>query len=394
MMEQAPLAPDAVAELARQARAAGRLGIDTEFMGEGRYRTLLCVVQIAVPVADGLRVEVIDALDERLDPGPLAEVLTDPAVEVVLHSGRQDVALLRRVWHTEIRGLFDTQVAAGFAGLRAQAGYESLLREVLDVRLPKTASYTRWDRRPLTAEQLRYAREDVLHLLDAARALRATLERRGRLEWALEECRALESASDERDPDTLFARLPRVAGLDPGVRAVARELVAWREGVARAQDRPASTVLNDSALVEVARRRPRSPGDLEQVRGVSPGALRRRGDDLLEAVERGRKRPPIPGNGARRAPPADADAPLIALSESLIRTRALEVGVAYELLAARAELEEVVVSRRTHAPEPDVRALRGWRRGLVGAELLELLDGRHALRVGPDLRVLVERRGD
>jgi len=371
MMEQAPLAPDAVAELARQARAAGRLGIDTEFMGEGRYRTLLCVVQIAVPVADGLRVEVIDALDERLDPGPLAEVLTDPAVEVVLHSGRQDVALLRRVWHTEIRGVFDTQVAAGFAGLRAQAGYESLLREVLDVRLPKTASYTRWDRRPLTAEQLRYAREDVLHLLDAARALRAT-----------------------RDPDSLFARLPRVAGLDPGVRAVARELVAWREEVARAQDRPASTVLNDSALVEVARRRPRSPGDLEQVRGVSPGALRRRGADLLEAVERGRKRPPIPGNGARRAPPADSDAPLIALGESLIRTRALEAGVAYELLAARAELEEVVVSRRTHAPEPDVRALRGWRRGLVGAELLELLDGRHTLRVGPDLRVLVERRGD
>src|SRR4051812_41604066 len=120
-----------VADLAAAARASGRLGIDTEFMGEGRYRSLLCLVQVAVePAAEELHVAVLDPLEHPFDPAPLAAVLADPAVEVVFHAGRQDVALLRREWDTEIRNIFDTQVAAGFAGLRAQLGYEALLAEV------------------------------------------------------------------------------------------------------------------------------------------------------------------------------------------------------------------------------------------------------------------------
>src|SRR5437016_4774098 len=106
-------------------------------MGEGRYRSLLCLVQVAVPDPErpgAVRVAVLDPLDDRLGPAPLAEVLADPEIEVVLHAGRQDVALLRRVWHTEVPGVFDTQVAAGFPGLPAQAGYETLLRELLHVR--------------------------------------------------------------------------------------------------------------------------------------------------------------------------------------------------------------------------------------------------------------------
>ena len=141
--------------LAEAARAAGRLGIDTEFMSEGRYRALLCLVGVVVPDPQGApRVELVDPLDQGIDPGPLAEVLADPEVEVVLHAGRQDVALLRRVWRTEVRGVFDTQVAAGFAGFGAQTGYGSLLNDVLGLRLAKSASFTRWDDRPLSPEQL------------------------------------------------------------------------------------------------------------------------------------------------------------------------------------------------------------------------------------------------
>src|SRR4051794_11025440 len=197
-------------------------------MGEGRYRSLLCLVQIAVPDGQGgVRVEVIDPLDDRLDPRPLAEVLGDPAIEIVLHAARQDVALLRRVWHAPITHLFDTQVAAGFAGLPAQAGYETLLRELLHVRLRKTASYTRWDARPLSEEQVGYAREDVLHLLQLADALAERLRESGRLEWAREECHPLEASSDERTTELAFDRLPRINGLDPSARAVALELVEW-----------------------------------------------------------------------------------------------------------------------------------------------------------------------
>jgi ribonuclease D len=49
-----------------------------------------------------------------------------------------------------------------------------------------------------------------------------------------------------------------------------------------------------------------------------------------------------------------------------------------------------VVAARRGGSEPDVRTLRGWRRELVGAELLELLAGRRRLAVGPGGRVAVE----
>ncbi|HEV8163629.1 MAG TPA: ribonuclease D, partial [Actinomycetota bacterium] len=159
--------PTDLAAVAEAARSAGRLGVDTEFMSEGRYRALLCLVGVVVDGQpqdgrDGVRL--VDPLDHQVDPAPLAEVLADPAVEVLVHAGRQDIALLRRVWRTEVRGVFDTQIAAGFAGFSAQTGYANLLGDVLGLRLAKSASFTRWDDRPLSPEQLAYARDDVAHL--------------------------------------------------------------------------------------------------------------------------------------------------------------------------------------------------------------------------------------
>jgi ribonuclease D len=375
-------APD-LTEIADAARASGRMALDTEFMGEGRYRTLLCLIQLAVPNADaGERIELVDPLAEELDGAPLADVLADPDVQVVVHAGRQDVALIRRRLGTEVRNVFDTQVAAGFAGMAAQASYEALLTELLGVRVAKSASFTRWDARPLSPEQREYAREDVLHLLELASALERRLAEIGRLEWAREECESLCTSSDVRDLETVFARLPRVRGLSPSAQTIARELVRWREEVAATQDQPVQRVLADAALVEIAKRKPTSPAKLEQIRGVNQGSLRRRGRDLLEAVRRGEELPPLERTQDARHPASEPDdAPLIALAEALVRARAREAGLAYELLAARADLQAIVAAQRLGGEEADVRTLRGWRRELVGQELLALLDGRVSLSV-------------
>ena len=142
----------------------------------------------------------VDPLEDQLDGTALASVLADPGVQVVVHAGRQDIALMRRRLGTEVSNVFDTQVAAGFAGLPAQASYESLLNELLGLRVAKTASFTRWDARPLSREQLAYAREDVVHLLELATELERRLRASGRLEWAREECEPLAGSSDERLP--------------------------------------------------------------------------------------------------------------------------------------------------------------------------------------------------
>jgi ribonuclease D len=376
-----------VAAVAEAAGDRGRLGIDTEFMSEGRYRALLCLVQVVVEDIDGLRIILIDPLN-GVDVAPLAALLADPEIEVVLHAGRQDVAILRRTWSTEVSNIFDTQIAAGFTGASAQSGYANLLAQVLGLRLGKTASYTRWDARPLSDEQLSYAAEDVAHLLELADRLQAQLQDSGRLEWAREECRRLESATDERDPETAWERLPRIGQLDPRSRAVARALAAWREQTASAEDRPVGSVLADQTLVELAKRQPSTIDALGHIRGLHPSGIRRRGRAILDAIAEGRAALPIPREPARDRFDS-ADAPLISLAEALLRARAGEAGLAYELITSRSELELIVGAMRRGQPEPDVRTLEGWRAELVGEELRSLLGGRTALRVGGNGRLVL-----
>jgi len=392
-MEEGGLATtDDVRVAAQRARTAGRFGIDTEFMSEGRYRALLCLVQIAVDSTEPEgepTILLIDSLTD-VDVRPLAQLLADPDVEVVLHAGRQDVAILRRAWQTELTNIFDTQIAAGFSGQSAQSGYGNLLGAVLGRRVGKTASYTKWDARPLTVEQLGYAGEDVAHLLELADEIQRQLAEHGRLEWATEECRRLEGATDERDPMTAWERLPRIGQLDPRSRAVARELAAWRERTASTQDRPVGSILADPALVELAKRHPSTIAGLDQIRGLHPPTIKRRGEAILEAIARGREADPIVRDEVRGRSES-GDAPLIALAEALLRARALDAELAYELIASRAELEQIVAAARRGEHEPEVRTLTGWRRELVGDDLADLLAGDGAIAIGADRRLELRR---
>lgn len=371
--------------LAAQAQAAKAIAIDTEFMGEGRYRTLLCLIQVAVPLDgrdSGSWTELIDPLENGLEAAPLARLLADPEVEVVVHAGRQDIALLRRALSTEVANVFDTQVAAGFTGLGAQISYDSLLQETLGLRLAKSASFTRWDKRPLSAEQLAYAREDVVHLLEAADVLKGRLAKLGRLEWAVQECAPLASSTDEREPETIFARLPRIASASAAAQGLARDLVQWREETAERQNRPVQGVLPDAALVEIARRSPSSVGELANIRGVTQPIVKRCGAEILDRVRTGGNREVTPLRPPERSRhPDPADAPIVALAEALARSRAREAGLAYELIASRSDLQAVVTAKRLGEAEPEVRLLTGWRRDLVGEQVLRLLDGQVSLSV-------------
>ena len=298
------------AAIAARARETGRLGHRHGVHGRGPLPAA------AVPGADRARrrgapadgggrgrVSSSTRSTDDFDPAPLAELLADPDVEVVLHAGRQDVALLRRVWGTAVTNVFDTQVAAGFAGMRAQLGYEPLLNEMLGVRLRKSASFTRWDARPLTDEQLGYAaRGRPAPARSSPTRCRTRLRELGRLEWAREECRALEEIADEPRPRRDLRRLPRVNSLDPAQRAVARELVEWREE-ARARAGPPG--LQRAARRRADRDRQAPAADARPPARRSAGSTRPR----CAAAARRSSRPssaaasatPIPSDGERPA---------------------------------------------------------------------------------------------
>ena len=380
-----------IADLAERAAEGGRLAIDTEFVSERRYQALLCLAQVAVPdpsAPKGVRTEVLDPIENEFDPAPLARVLADPEIEIVVHAGRQDVAILRRTWRTEVENVFDTQVAAGFLGYGNQEGYESLARKVLKVKLRGSEGFTRWDKRPLTPQQLEYAADDARLLLELGEILERRLRERGRLEWAREECRVVAESTDERSAERAYDRLPRLGRLGDSARAVARELAEWREDAARSADRAPVSIIPDQALIELARRTPRDRHGLEQIRGLPPQTLHRRGDDLLQAIARGRDRtapPPPPEPPARDS----ADAPLVSLAQALVRHRSMESKVAVEVIATQGELAALMSALRRGESGDNLRVNQGWRRELVGEELERLAAGSVSLSVGEDGRLRV-----
>ena len=380
-----------IPDLAERAAESGRLAIDTEFVSERRYQALLCLAQVAVPdpsAPNGVRTEVLDPIETEFDPAPLARVLADPEIEIVVHAGRQDVAILRRTWRTGVENVFDTQVAAGFLGYGNQEGYESLARKVLKVKLRGSEGFTRWDKRPLTPQQLEYAADDARLLLELGEVLERRLRERGRLEWAREECRVVAQSTDERSAERAYDRLPRLGRLGDSARAVARELAEWREDAARSADRAPVSIIPDQALIELARRTPRDRHGLEQIRGLPPQTLHRRGDGLLQAIARGRERtapPPPPEPPARDS----ADAPLVSLAQALVRHRSMESQVAVEVIATQGELAALMSALRRGESGDNLRVNTGWRRELVGEELERLAAGSVSLSVGEDGRLRV-----
>jgi ribonuclease D len=302
---------------------------------------------------------------------------------VVVHAGRQDVAILRRTWQADVTNVFDTQVAAGFLGMGNQEGYESLARRVLGVQLRGGEGFTRWDKRPLTERQLAYAADDARCLLTLGAAIVRELDELGRLEWAREECRQVEQSNDERSPERAYERLPNLRRLDGKQRAVARRLCEWREAVAREVDRPPSSLVPDQTLIQLARRKPKDKDGLEQIRGLPQQTLHRRTRELLDAIAAGTRDEPLDGPPSPPQREA-AEAPVVSLAQALVRHRSRESKIATELIATQSELTAAVGALRRGEQPDDIRVLRGWRYELVGQELGELVRGELSLSVSSD----------
>ena len=167
---------------------------------------------------------------------------------------------------------------------------------------------------------------------------------------------------------------------------MARELAAWREKQAKEKDRPVGKILSDRGIIILANKQPQNQNELRNVRAVDQGTVNRWPRDILAAIGRGLSAEPIPLSKSNRPKEEPVDQATISLCESFVRVRTLETNIAYELVVNRDEIMRLVVAKRCGDPVledvRDVRILVGWRRKLVGEELLDLLRGNKQLRVG------------
>jgi ribonuclease D len=338
------------------------VALDTEFMRESTYFPKLCLIQAANSAACA----VLDPLTLP-DLTPLWQFLADRRRTKVLHAARQDLEVLATARRDSIvpGPIFDTQIAAALLGYPAQIGYGSLVAERLGHTLAKGHTRTDWTRRPLTPEQLQYAEDDVRYLVPLYLDLLDALRTAGRLEWLYEETRELEGLDLQgADPDAAWRRLKGLERLQPQQRATLKLLAQWREAAAIRHDKPRGWILADDALREIAERMPSSTRDLEQVRGVPAGVVRRRGEEILALVERGRADAVNEAAASTPPRPQPQQIALVTKLMNLARETAQHAKINAELLATRRDVEQLVFARRTE------HLLSGWRREIIGEPLL------------------------
>jgi ribonuclease D len=356
------------------ARLSGHdfVAVDTEFMREQTFWPELCLIQLAGP---GIEV-IVDPAAQGLDLKPFYELMANEKVVKVFHAARQDIEIVYSEAGLIPKPVFDTQIAAMVCGFGESVSYVNLVKKVTGRDLDKSSRFTDWSRRPLTDRQLAYAIGDVTYLRDIYRYLKAELDASERAHWLSEEMAELtDPKTYETHPDDAWKRL-KLRIKNRKALAVLIELAAWRERLAQAQDVPRGRILRDEALYDIANQAPTTPEQLSELRTLSEGFARsQRAREILEAVRRALARDskslPALHQGHALSPEASATAELLKV---LLKASAARHRVAPRLIADSGDLERIAAEA-----EPDVPALKGWRRQLFGEDALKLKRGELAL---------------
>ena len=336
------------------------------------YFHKVCLIQVS---ANGHHMVIDPLAVEPSDLRPLWEVVSDPALPVLMHGADYDIRILDRDYGVRIAGLQDTQIMAQLLG-EEKTGLAALLEKELEIRLDKRYQRANWGRRPLNAGQLAYAAADTAHLGDLADRLRARLEELGRWEWAREDFLKLEGVRNSTaDPDPIvFERIKGARGLRGAARDRLFSLHQWRDQQARSRDIPPFKILGNKPLLAMAEKPPSDLEQLGELEGVGPNAVRRWGRDLLRLINRPRRAP----KRVRSPRPPTPDAAERKRLKRMLATRdakAEELGIQAGLLCSRGAAEAVSSHKPLCTTVRDLAeaGFEGWRLEVLGDAFLEAI---------------------
>ncbi len=354
--------------------------IDTEFHREKTYFAKLALIQLRW--SD--RLAIIDPLN--LDLSVLSKIFHSNTV-AVFHAGSQDLEILHRAAGAVPRSIFDTQIAAGFLGMRTPS-LSSLHENLLGLKLTKGDRLTDWLQRPLKESQLQYAASDVRYLLELHQVLTERLVKLKRYEWAEAEfVTFLEKRQKLIDPKDAWQRIKEAKHLNKQARGVAQALAEWRELAAQKNDIPIRYIMSDLALVGIAQRKPTKLSDLKNIRGFDYAQYQKeKGQHLLKIVEKGLKADPVPSLKSRKKSLPPEMRPAVTLLSAWLSQFATDQNIDPALLGSRSDIEELLRG------ESDSRLQVGWRHEEVGEQVDNLLKGKSSLSF-ENGRLVIESRG-
>ena len=356
-----------LAQLCEQWSQCPVIALDTEFIRTKTYYPIPGLIQLA----DQHSCYLIDPL-AITEWNPLRKLLNNTEVLKLLHAPSEDIELFRHSFQVLPQPLFDTQIAAAFAGLGHSRGLQKLLKQVLDVDLDKEETRSDWLKRPLTPRQERYAALDVAHLVELYRRILPQLEANKRLDWVAEETRVLVDsvANADTDIDKYYLRFTQLWNLKPHRQTALRDVCTWREKIVREKDRTRNSLLSNHLLVEVFKRWPRSVKDLSEIKEMRGSVVGEYGPEIMRMIYDART--------SHKVYPAELiPQPLdfkwhaavkklrkfgIELSEKL--------DIPQELLVRKRDIEMLIRSGEESGDFTLPEGLKGWREAVIGEPML------------------------
>ncbi len=352
-----------LAVLVEKARQTDAVALDTEFVWERTYYPQLGLIQIALSDEECYLIDPNAITDLR----PLGELLSDRSVIKIFHDAPQDLTILARATGVIPQNIFDTRLAAGFSNFSATLSLCNLVKELLDIELSKDETRTNWLKRPLSENQIRYALDDVRYL----RAVRVLLLTRiigpKIRSWLQEELNLLNNPANYNGSTNTerYRKLRGSSSLDRKGLATLKNLVTWREGMAKKLNRPRGHVLKDLVLLEIAKAKPTDVEQLKEQSSISEKGSKRYGTTLTAIVETTLsqnetlypqiKKPTRLSSGDKES---------LQRLNNLINLKCELLGIAPSLIGNSSELKMLIktLSGKKSAELKQLRQTEGWRK--------------------------------
>jgi ribonuclease D len=358
--------------LCRQLTKAGWVAVDTEFLREKTYYPQFCLLQLATP-------EWVACVDPLALPSldKLFDALYRPDLLKIFHSARQDLEIFYLLTGRLPEPLFDTQLAAPLLGFQENPGYGMLVSSFLNVNLTKAHTRTDWSQRPLSVEQLRYAADDVIYLGQIYQIMQRRLQELGRANWLDDDFAQLARPEFYRSPpQDAWLKIRGKNKLTGKQLSVLQALAEWRERTAQEENRPRNWLLRDDLLLDVAKLQPDNLEALYKIRDMNERVARRYGTTLCQLIGKAKLQAPIKLEDAEKLPKlTQQQEAIVDILTAIVRLRAEENAMNPVVLATRRDLEMLL------AGHPDCVLLHGWRYGMAGRELIDILQGRQVFGI-------------
>jgi ribonuclease D len=380
-MSSTPLPPpilvadeDSLGRLVRKLASCPVVAVDTESNSLHAYRERVCLIQFSTPEAD----YIVDPLIIS-DLIPLAPCFANRDQQKVFHAAEYDLICLKRDYHFQFANIFDTMSTARTLGW-PQVGLAAILGTHFGVTMNKKYQRADWKHRPLTPEQLDYARLDTHYLVALRDKQIEALAEAGCTREAQEEFERLTRVGDDpgnddnsTEPDpSAFWRVKGSRDLTPAQAAVLQALFAYREQQAERIDRPPFKVMGEETLMALVRLAPRDAESLKSVPGMTPDQIQRHGRGVMQAIQQGLEAP------AQRPPQAEREPDEVRNRYDRLHTwrkdRAKARGVESDVILPRTALWDLARRPpRTLDELAHIADFGPWRRETYGAEILALL---------------------